>query len=693
MRRAVVLSILLAACGGDEDDVTITPDAGFPDSGPLVEGDLDGDEWPEEIDNCPGVPNSEQRDRDDDGFGDACDSCPATPNDGTDSPAQDQCDPVDEQEPNDAPGSGEAVTLSELGRIREVRGTIEAAEAEQAFDRFQIMVPAQTLMHVRVARAKPESLLEPIIVVSGGGYTVPRIADGLFTAERQIYAAEAGTYEIAVADRRGANGGDPRGSDSYAYALAIQVLDATPESVNAPFTSRPFVLERGIVGLYRAQLEASDFVRISTDTDLGMGVEEGLDTVLIVERADGTAIENDDLAPGLLDSRVVLELADPETVRLVIDHHRAYGPAEDFEVRLTLDYPPSNVELEPNDSLDLASRLVFPGETAGMVNEPASNGAPDVDWYVFDGNAGQIVALTGLIPASSQVDPVFVLGKLVDAPTGEIRQLYFNFDSSGLAPRIEAILHEPGTYVLGVTDERNLGDPPFVGSNSDLLRYGIFAEPVGLQPEPVTVTSSTTIGASLTTGGRLVRHILVTAGPTVVIARRTAVSAPEVDPFLRIYGPNVTGLLGEGSPDAIAYLAAPESYVLAVHNGNAGEGALSYDYELFVEYLRVEAAVSESEPNDDAATASAMNLGVPTVATGVVEIDDTDFFRVALTRGSTVSIDVSEGRDGKDLSLYDATGTFLRAGAGSIQGFVVPATEEYRIEVVGTEGPYTVIVH
>ncbi len=698
MRRALIaLPVLLFACGGGgDDDTTATPDSGVvPDSGILVPGDTDGDEWPEDADNCPGLFNPEQRDRDGDGIGDDCDTCPATPNSGVGSPGQDGCEPQDEQEPNDVPGGGEAVSLLELGKIREVRGVIEAPGATQAFDRFEIMVPARTLIQVRVARAKPESLLEPLVMVSGGGFTTPRIADGLFVAEREIYVAEAGTYEIAVADRRGVLQGDPRGSDTYAYALALEVIEASPQSVNVPFQDRPFVLiPAGKVGLYQADLPASDFIRIATQTDLGLGADDGLDTVLIVERADGTVMENDDLAPGFLDSRVILALDAPETLRIVIDHARIYGTS-DYEVRLTIDTPPNNVELEPNDTVGLASALVYPGETAGRINKPLdpNTGPPDIDWYRFDGTAGQIIALTGLIPASSQVDPVFVLAKLIDESTGEVRELYRNFDSGGLAPRLEAILDETGPYVLLVADQGNLGDPPYRGSDDDvLMRYGIFAEPVGLQPEPVVLTDSGTISASLTTGGRLVRHLVIASGPTVVIAERLDVSDPDVDPYLRIYGPNATGILGEGAPDAIAYLDTAESYVLAVHNANDGKGSVGYTYDLFVRYLPVPtAAAAESEPNDDRTTADPMNAGLPTVIRGRVDDGNADFFRVTLQAGTIVSFDLSEGRAGKNVSLYDPSGAFLAGAAGGIAAYTVPAAGTYAIEVAGS-GPYTLIV-
>jgi hypothetical protein len=681
--RALIFAAVLTACSGGGDD-DVAPDAGTPDDGILVAGDLDGDEWPEDVDNCPGLANPEQRDRDGDGIGDDCDSCPSTKNNGDGSPAQDQCDPIDESEPNDAPGAGEAVTLVEVGRVREVRGTIEAPGADQSFDRFQIMVPAQTRMLVRVARARPESLLEPILVVSGGGYTVPRGADGLFAAEREIYVGEAGVYEFAIADRRGVLEGDPHGADTYAYALSIREIDGSPESVAAPFTARTFELTPpGTVGIFRADLNASSSVRIAAES-------AALDPVLIVERADGTVIENDNLAPGFLDARITLDLPAAETVKVVVDHARLVR-TEDLEVKLTIDYPPDNLELEPNDVVGLASELVYPGETIGHINAPPDElaGPPDVDWYRFEGTAGTIVALTGLIPANSQVDPAFLLAKLEGE---EIEELYVNLDSGGLAPRIEAVIHESGPYALGVADQRNFDGPPFVGSDDDvIMRYGIFAEPVGLQPEAAILTESGTVTAALATGGRLVRHLVIASGPTVVVARTLSVSAPEVEPFSRIYGPNATRLLGEGTPDAIAYLDSAETYLLAVHNANDGRGDVGWSYEIFVEYLAAAPAIDESEPNDQRTSADPMNASLPAVARATLEEAGHDFFSIALEAGSNVSIAISEGRRGKNLALYDDAGVFVNGGAGALD-FSVATSGDYAIEVSGSAGPYTLIV-
>ncbi|UCH87405.1 MAG: thrombospondin type 3 repeat-containing protein, partial [Dehalococcoidia bacterium] len=88
--------------GNNSSSTDLTVDA-------IAEGDTDGDGIPDEVDNCPTVPNTDQTDSDGDGVGDACDNCPTVPNtDQTDSDGDgigDACEVGLEVEIDIKPGS------------------------------------------------------------------------------------------------------------------------------------------------------------------------------------------------------------------------------------------------------------------------------------------------------------------------------------------------------------------------------------------------------------------------------------------------------------------------------------------------------------------------------------------------------------------------------------------------------------
>ncbi|MCB9645180.1 MAG: thrombospondin type 3 repeat-containing protein [Deltaproteobacteria bacterium] len=696
-RLLLALSLALAAgCGGGEtpaDDAGV-PDAGtLPDSGPAPD-DPDGDEWPDSMDNCPAVANPEQRDRDLDGIGDACDTCPSTPNNGTGGQVgQDACDAITESEPNDTIGAGEMVSLVQEGRVREIRGAVEppTPEGNQAFDRFRFMAGARTMLRVRVARASPDSLLEPLVVVTGDGYAAPRMADGLFVAARDIYIPSAGMYEIAVADRRGVLDGAPIGSLEFAYALSIEARPLELSNRTPPLIAEPFILdEEGKVPVMDLALDASEFTLVGTETDLGLGASDlGADTILVVERADGTVLENDDLADGFIDSRVVVTLPLQETLRVVLDHSRLIGPGP-HEVRLTVDQPDTSRELEPNGTPELASELVFPGETSGRIDAPRDPnvGPPDLDWYYLDGRAGQVLALTGLVRPAAVVNPVMALVRVYDWEAGDFELLYQNTDSSGEAPRIEAILPETDRYYVVVGDELNLGDPPFAGG--PLFEYGIFAELTGIQPDPNIITSTAALSGVLDPGGRLKRHLVTVAGPTLLFIDASSFS-PDVTPHIRVYGPGARGLLGDGVEEAMAFLPTAESYVLAVHNDNNGLGGAQATYSGSVGYQAVEPK-TEVEPNDAQNQATAL-AGWRDVGLGELASEtDKDTFTITATGGLTLDAVLTTGGRGRQVQLTNDAGAVLAAGAGQITGVPLPALGAYYVQITGPAGPYTLAV-
>lgn len=695
MKRPVFawLTVLaIAGCsGGDDDDGTVVErDGGVERDSGIFGPDGDGDAWTDDVDNCPAVANPEQRDRDGDGFGDLCDSCPATPNGGVGAQAgQDECVPIDESEPNDLEGMGEALTLEPNNFIKEVRGTIEEATGNgQPFDRFSVMVAAGTLLEVRVARTTADSLLEPFVAISGGAFTRARTAHGLFVARREVYVAEAGTYEIAVADRRGIDG-EPRGADVYGYALSVRALPIEEVPLTLPVERQAYEIEDQSVRIFSTTFAMADFTQVVTETDLGrLASTTGVDTVLFVE-VDGMVIESDDLTDGYSDSRVILEIMQDTPARIVLDHIDVTG--DDREVRLSVEQPDRSGELEPNDTEDLATELVVPGVNAAQINAPLDimNGPPDVDWFYHDGVAGQVLSINGLIGAAQSVNPAMGLSILHE--NGEREFLYTNFDSSGIAPKIEAVLPETRRYYLLVVHEDNLGMPDaFLGG--DLFNYEIFAEILFRPPVGGTFSSTATqtLPGEINPGGNFRRHFVESSSPSVVCFESN--NAPDMTPYIRVYGPNHMGQYGQGEERAMAYLPTADRYIAAVHNSADGEGGPGITYELDATIIPT-TGVEEVEPNDGS--------GQPTVLTGPVAAGigtletpaDVDFYRFTTTGPVTLHVVMGQGSFGREIQLRNSSGGVLFTGFSEAWDLDLTDPDDYLIRVSSEiAGPYTLIV-
>lgn len=682
----LVLVPLALACS---DDGPV--DDGPVDAGPVdasaggPDGDRDG--WLDGEDNCPGTANPEQRDRDRDGIGDACDPCPATPS------AAASCATMTENEPNDAPGQGDMIAVPAVGEIAAVAGAVEAPEGGQAFDRYRIMVGAESLIRIRVARSSPDSRLEPAIIVSGGGYTTPRQVDGLFVAERAFYFAEAGVYEVAIADRRGAFGDDPRGSGDYAYELSFAAEEPRFEPVVPPFRNQPFDLgDNEQPTLLSADLTMFATTVFVTQTDLALGAtDEGIDPILVLQREDGTVIENDDIADDLLDARIVLEnLPADESVRLVLDVERVVGDPEMLQTRLSIEQYNTIQELEPNDQPSLASELEFPGQTGGVLEQKAAGEVPDIDWYALDVEAGTFLRFYGVTPGDSSADPYMVIGRLNDA--GEFRTLYANADAIGAGTQVEAMLYEAGTYHVAVIDQRNVGaeEPPFVGS--DIHTYTIFAEAATLRPRDPTIRGRATVQDASNPPGSLLLYEVQVDGPSVVDARTLIVGQDEMVPLYRIFGDGGVGQYGSGVDVAAALLPEAGTYLLGVQNANEGLGASGFTFRTAVRTATV-APVTEAEPNDDLDSAETLPAA-PAGASGAIDpLGDVDRYAIELAEAEAIDILIATGAEGRTVNVTDDAGTPLATGPGGVLGFVAPASGTYVLQVVGGEpGPYTLVV-
>lgn len=684
----LLLLLFAASCGGGDDPDPIADSGVVNDDAGFVPGDDDQDEWKNEEDNCPNVTNPEQRDRDHDGIGDSCDSCPATPNNGQNGQvSQEGCEIVTEAEPNDEASAAMPIVLVPEDRLLEVRGAIEAPDAAgQAYDRFALMLPARTMIRVRVARTSLDSLLEPAFIVTGGSYESPRGADGLFIAERDIYVSTAGTYEIAVADRRGAFGVTPDGDDAFGYALSIRVVPFEIVTVAPPLDRQLFWLgPAGSVRVLESDVAAAPRLRLATQTTFGLGGDEGLDPILVLETENGaTVVENDNLGDGYRDARIIAPINTAQRIRIVLDYGRLYG-GTDLNVRLTFDQPADGIELEPNDLVSLATPLIFPGETVGDIDRPRPNG-PDVDFWTFNGVAGQIAALHVLLGNASQLDPYISVGRLVGE---DFVPMYVNLDSSGVGARTDIILPETGPYYVEIGDQRNT-EEPYRGGNL-LFTYRIFGEVIGLQPAS-TSTVSGPIRGTINPGGRIIRHVVTTQESALLEVRTESVGTQDFTPLYRIFGTAGIGEYGAGIDTALAYVPAAASYVIGVQNADGGQGGSEFSYEAEVSIIP-HVAIAEVEPNDTEAQALVLNEDLTVISGRIGAEGDRDRVRIAARPNAILDAVILKGARGRTVSIYRlGANTPLANGIGGLADFAIPNAGPYTIEVTGPVGEYDLFV-
>lgn len=579
MLRCVLLFTILAivACGGGDSDKvdTARTDASTGVTGP----DRDGDEWSDDIDNCPDLPNYEQRDRDRDGIGNECDTCPSTPNNDPNGLTQSQCRLSQENEPNNNSSQAQALPLPAIGEAIAIQGVVEQpADAFTASDRYLIMVPSQSAFRIRCARGSFLSLLEPQIEVSGGSYTISRIVDDQQVAERIFYFSEAGTYEVAISDRRGRKENVVKGNADYAYELSFQAVVIETEQLSLPITERTLRIEpKGQVAVYEASIVPTEQLRLEITTPLGPG-EGGYDPILIVERSDGSVWEENHIYTNeRADARLLLEVEAPETIRVIVDHRELVG-RESVPQTLSIDYPDQDAELEPNDSRELASDLSYCQgcETSGVIANDDSAIA-DIDWYSFDATAGQIVSFRGLVPPNSQIDPFISLGQF---DSSLFVPIYENGTSSGVSARFDAIIPETGKYFLRFEDEQNKQKTSGPYRGGGLYTYKIFTEFMVLAPSPELENGVVTEGV-INPGGSLQRYLITTSDRTQVDFSLTYSSLlTDFSPLIRVYEPGATKLIAEGTDGLQVILPTAGSYVVAIHNSEMGIGGPEYSYEL-----------------------------------------------------------------------------------------------------------------
>lgn len=212
MFRGIAIA-LLSACSfphgviGDKDDAGVVdapltdapmidaelPPIDAPPDTPPVDDDADSDGVKDQMDNCPSVPNANQRDHDGDARGDACDKCPhlasATDPDGDSDGVGDDCDP----RPTTA---GDSIALFEgfydatatTGWIATGNGTWAVANGMLTQSSTTTSMTTHTFgPPTTIARAAVTAGVQVVALGNGSGFETPHVSVTAGVAQGRSY--------------------------------------------------------------------------------------------------------------------------------------------------------------------------------------------------------------------------------------------------------------------------------------------------------------------------------------------------------------------------------------------------------------------------------------------------------------------------------------------------------------------------
>ncbi len=135
-------------------------------------------------------------------------------------------------------------------------------------------------------------------------------------------------------------------------------------------------------------------------------------------------------------------------------------------------------ETEPNNTPGTANFIARGASPWADVGVMSLNPAGDVDWFIFDMNAGEyLTAITYPIADDTENNPDTMMA-LWDS---NLNQLDFDDDANGFGSAIRYHNVETGRYYLSIT---GFGDDNFTGDHSE---QGDYILTMSLVPEPATM--------------------------------------------------------------------------------------------------------------------------------------------------------------------------------------------------------------
>jgi hypothetical protein len=321
----------------------------------------------------------------------------------------------------------------------------------------------------------------------------------------------------------------------------------------------------------------------------------------------------------------------------------------------------AQTETEPNNTIATATQLTtVPGLVNGAIGAPAGattddagasvGGEGDVDFYKFNGNAGDLfqVTVTGTAAAAqSPLKPMFAVARVSG---GQVAWLRYGVYQSGSSVTRQVLLPETGEYVLLVAESTNGEDNlnPVGGAE---FAYSLTVNRV----VPAPVASAFPVAQSNSFGVEGALHLYKVNAPNATSLIEAATKAAglatpsNANTILTLWDPAAKKVLGENddrddqSTDSSLRARMPQGESWLVVDFYALEGA-NTNFEVTA---ALRDGSLEIEPNDQ--IGQAFPLGLPGQVTGTVGaptadpsdpatmIPDYDVYSINVTAGQFVS--------------------------------------------------------
>ncbi len=492
--------------------------------------------------------------------------------------------------------------------------------------------------------------------------------------EVAVQATESGTFTVVIGD--GSQFRELTGDYRLTLAKTGSPIVVSPQDEGGPMTNGVMhtgAIDVGDLDVWSFTAQAGQALVVRTGIIAGSGNLDpwvrlyGPDGVELGQNAEGSAGE------------VAVQATESGTFTVIISDGSQFRELTG-DYRLTLAQTGNPIVVSPQD------------EGGPMTNGVMHTGAIDVgdlDVWSFTAQAGQaIVVRAGLI--SGNLDPwVRLYG-----PDGT----FLGGNAEGSAGEVAVQATESGTFTVVIGDGSQFREL----TGDYRLTLAKTGSPIVVSPqdEGGPMTNGVMHTGAIDVGDLDVWSFTAQAGEALVVRTGIIAGSGNLDPWVRLYGPDGVELGGnrEGSAGEVAVQATESGTFTVIISDGSQFLDLTGDYRLT---LAKTGSPVEVSPGDEGGPMTGID-----VYDGTIDIGDLDVWSFTAFTGNTISINVTDLVSGSPLypwiRLYGRDGTLLKSVSGApTVGFVMsaPATGSYLVVVGdgsqfrGNSGTYAMTVN